>query len=86
MSGIIDALWENFGQKRLVICFLLGRQFFSLNQTDNNSCGVYVCAVARAIVSNSRLPNEPNLGSFRNIFAKEILDGFLHEDRKSPSY
>lgn len=59
---------------------------FFPKQTDNNSCGVYVCAVARAIVSNSRLPNEPNLGSFRNIFAKEILDGFLHEDRKSPSY
>lgn len=42
-------------------------------QTDGSSCGVYVCAVAKAIVCNQRLPEEPNLLSLRNWIAWEIL-------------
>ena len=43
-------------------------------QTDGSSCGVYVCAVAKAIVGNMRLVNESNLGSFRKLMVSEILN------------
>ena len=55
-------------------------------QTDGSSCGVYVCAVARAIIFNCRLPDEPNLARFREIFAYEILEDCLLEGVKSLKY
>ena len=63
--------------------FLLEREEWSIlyyndmpgfpKQTDGSSCGVYVCAIAKAIVCNQRLPEEPNLLSLRNWIAWEIL-------------
>ena len=41
-------------------------------QTDGSSCGVYVCGVVSAILSNSQLPFEPNLVSLHNSIATEI--------------
>ena len=55
-------------------------------QTDGSSCGVYVCTVARAIIFNCRLPDEPNLARFREIFAYEILEDCLLEGVKSLKY
>ena len=46
-------------------------------QTDGSSCGVYVCAVAKAIVGNMRLVNESNLGSFRKLMVSEILNSSI---------
>ena len=45
---------------KMVICIVFRGKCFP-KQTDGSSCGIYVCAVARAIVFNSRLPDEPNL-------------------------
>ena len=46
-------------------------------QTDGSSCGVYVCAMARAIIYNTALPTENNLISFRRLMANEISLGYL---------
>lgn len=43
-------------------------------QTDANSCGVYVCAVAKSIISNTSLPAEPNLTKFSFQMATEIAN------------
>ena len=52
-------------------------------QTDGNSCGIYLCSVAHAIILNYRLPDEPNLVRVREIFATEIIEGALNEGMRS---
>lgn len=42
--------------------------------TDFSSCGVYICAVAKSIIFNRSLPNEPNLRKFRFQMTTEICN------------
>lgn len=46
-------------------------------QTDVSSCGVYTCAVAKAILHKQKLPMESNLHQYRKLMASEIVNNTL---------
>ncbi|MES9901377.1 MAG: Ulp1 family isopeptidase, partial [Sedimenticola sp.] len=46
-------------------------------QTDPYSCGVYVCAVAKAILYCQKLPYIPNMHAYRHLMSTELRNGFI---------